>query len=88
LGKLDHKSLLRLWQEHEREWMRRRGEELDFLAHHGHWPERACKNSDCENREGSQAGSRYRSGQKDISKLKQPTTEDGFVFLRWKMKCL
>jgi hypothetical protein len=47
LDKLDHKSLLRLWQEHECEWMRRSGEELDFFTHHGHWPERACKNSDC-----------------------------------------
>jgi hypothetical protein len=50
LDKLERKSLLRLWQEHEREWMRRSDKELDFFTHHGHWPERACKNSDCQNR--------------------------------------
>jgi hypothetical protein len=46
------------------------------------------KKQDCQNREGSQSRVKYRSGQKDISKLKQSTTADGFVFLRWKMKCL
>ena len=42
LDGLDRKTLIRLWQEHEREWGGRSSDELDFYIRHEHWPEQGC----------------------------------------------
>jgi len=43
LDHLDRKSLLRMWQEHEREFGGRTREEYKFYTNHGHWPEHQRK---------------------------------------------
>jgi hypothetical protein len=48
LDKLDRKNLIKLWEEYVRTWTSRSDEELSFFVHHRHWPERACKTSDCQ----------------------------------------
>ena len=42
LDTLDRKGLVKLWEEHEREWAGRDRDELVFYAAHGHWPEEPC----------------------------------------------
>jgi hypothetical protein len=42
LDTLDRKSLVKLWEEHEREWAGRDRDELVFYTAHGHWPEEPC----------------------------------------------
>ncbi len=39
LDTLDRKSLIKLWQEHERMFAGRDKDELNFYTSHGHWPE-------------------------------------------------
>jgi len=51
LDKLDRKSLIKLWEEDERTLTGRSDEELSFFVHHSHWPERACKTSNCQDRD-------------------------------------
>jgi len=47
LDRLDRKSLIKLWEEHEREFGDRSREELDFYCAHGHWLEQACDGPSC-----------------------------------------
>src|SRR5579864_4637029 len=47
LDRMDRKSLIRLWEEHEREFGSRTGEELTFYCAHGHWPEQPCEERSC-----------------------------------------
>ena len=47
LDKMDQKSLIRLWEEHERQFGDRTEEELKFYCAHGHWPEEACDGQKC-----------------------------------------
>ena len=47
LDGLDRKSLIRLWEEHEREYAGRSKSELEFYCAHGHWPEQACDERNC-----------------------------------------
>ena len=47
LDRLDRNSLIRLWEENEREFGNRSQEELDFYCAHGHWPAQVCNGRNC-----------------------------------------
>jgi hypothetical protein len=47
LDQLDRKSLIRLWQEHEREWEGRTEQEFNFYIDHCHWAEQPCSPGVC-----------------------------------------
>ena len=47
LDGLDRRSLIRLWEAHEREFGERTAEELNFYCSHGHWPGQPCDKRSC-----------------------------------------
>jgi hypothetical protein len=50
LDRMDRKSLIRMWESHEREFADRSKEELIFYCAHGHWPGQACDERCCKSR--------------------------------------
>ena len=53
LDGMDRKSLIRMWEAHERKFGDRTREEVNFYCAHGHWPaqlcdERCCKKGEIE----------------------------------------
>lgn len=47
LDGMDRKSLIRMWEAHEREFAGRTDEELLFYSVHKHWPEQPCEEQTC-----------------------------------------
>ena len=47
LDRLDRKSLIRLWEAHEREFEDRTEQELSFYCAHGHWLAQSCDERCC-----------------------------------------
>jgi len=58
LDGLDRKSLMKLWQENERwhaQFRSRSTEDKEFFCVHGHWPEQACEERNCQGPRGGGA---------------------------------